>query len=159
QFFELTFKEGAVQGAEEVYNGAKQLVLTVRFRITGLKEITSDIAKDYKIVIKEDGETVRTVAVPQPRPTETLAVALAMDTSGSMNEGGRIQQARAAASVLFNNLPEQADCGLILFNHQLHVVEKPSKDRLRLQQLILETKPDGGTAYLDATFEAIQMLA
>src|SRR6266542_5724359 len=157
--FELSFKEGFVTGDDEVFEGKKQLVLTVRFTITRLKEAAGDITKDYKIVITENGEKVREVDVPQPKPSEDLAVVLAMDVSGSMNEGGRIHQARAAASVFFNKLPARADCGLILFDHLLRVVEEPGKDRPRLQQLVLKTPPDGGTAYLDATFKAIQMLA
>src|SRR6266436_5287127 len=77
RYFELSFKEGAVTGAEESFEGKQQLVLTVRFTITRLKETTSDITKDYKIVIKEDGNKVREVDVPQPKPSEDVAVVLA----------------------------------------------------------------------------------
>jgi VWFA-related protein len=156
--YKLTFETGALTPENEEYEGKKQLVLTVRFGITRLIENAGDVAKDYKILIKEDGRTVQEVDVPQPKPSDDLAVVLAMDISGSMNDGGRIQQARGAASVFFMNLPARADCGLILFDHLIKVAESPSKDRTHLRKLVETTDPDGGTAFLDATREGIRML-
>src|SRR5205823_2550019 len=57
------------------------------------------------------------------------------------------------------------DVGLILFDHEIKVAEPPVRDpamqaahRARLQQIIKEAKPQGGTAYLDATIKAVEML-
>jgi VWFA-related protein len=137
------------------------LYVTVRFKIEG-KKLTPEVAKQYKILIKENGREVGTVDVPQVKPSEDLSLVFAMDISGSMNEPDsnkvrRIQQARAAANIFFNKLPAKADCGLILFNHKREVEIPPMKDRGTLMAKVNKTEPSGGTAYLDATEAAIDL--
>jgi Ca-activated chloride channel family protein len=137
------------------------LYVTVRFGVEG-KQLTPEVAKQYKILVKENGRERRRVDVPQVKPSEDLSLVLAMDISGSMNELDskkvrRIEQARAAANIFFNKLPAKADCGLILFNHTLKVTEPPSKDRGVLMDFVKKTEPSGGTAYLDATKAAVEL--
>jgi VWFA-related protein len=55
-------------------------------------------------------------------------------------------------------LPAKADCGLILFNHEPVVSVPPPADRALLRKHVEDAIPKGGTAYLDATFRAIEML-
>src|SRR5262249_6172996 len=70
-----------------------------------------------------------------------------------------------AAGVFLDRLHAQADCGLILFDHALRPPVPPVGDRSKfaehrvaLRRRILDTEPSGGTAYLDATAEAITLL-
>jgi Ca-activated chloride channel family protein len=137
------------------------LYVTVRFKIEGEK-LTPEVAKQYKILVKENGNIRDRKDLPQVKPSEDLSLVLAMDISGSMNEPDRnkvrrIEQARAAANLFFNKLPAKADCGLILFNHTLKVKEPPSKDRGVLMDFVKKTEPSGGTAYLDATKGAVEL--
>jgi VWFA-related protein len=91
--------------------------------------------------------------------SEELSVMLALDTSGSMKEHGRMEQARAAAGVFLSKLPKTMDCGLILFDHEVRQpVLRPTFDRSPLLTQINSTPPRGGTAYIDAASEAVAML-
>ncbi len=139
--------------------GKNTLLVTVRFKISQVGETTANVHKAYKIRIKEEGKTVEEVGVPEPTISDDLSAVLAMDVSGSMKEFGRIDQARTAAESFFAHLPPRADCGLILFNHNPVLVRVPlSKERGPLRARVQNTLPSGGTAYLDATFEAIDLL-
>src|SRR5208283_4362686 len=101
----------------------------------------------------------------QPTAESELTAVLAMDISGSM-EGHRIEQSKAAAQLFLNLLHNKADTGLILFDHELRVKEPPigdptqfQKHREEVKRLIEEkAKPMGGTAYLNAAYEAVGML-
>jgi VWFA-related protein len=137
------------------------LYVTVRFKIEG-GQVTPEVARQYKILVKENGNRVGEVDVPQVKPSEDLSLVLAMDISGSMNELDRnkvrrIQQARDAANVFFTKLPAKADCGLILFNHKREVEVPPGKDRGVLMDFVKKTEPRGGTAYLDAAEAAVDL--
>jgi VWFA-related protein len=142
------------------YKGEEKLFLNVKFLVTPEKAAVEKVGK-YKIVIEEEGKFVRELDVIPPPADEELSVVLAMDISGSMTKFGRIEQARRAAAVFFDpqrGLPARADCGLILFNHKVAESRTPSSDRAALQKLIAAATPNGGTAYLDATDKAIDML-
>ena len=88
-----------------------------------------------------------------------------MDVSGSMASNHKIEEARKAANAFLDKLDAKSDSGLITFDHRLLVKEPPGRDpsqfaahRLLLHQKINEAVPSGGTAYLDATDEALHML-
>jgi VWFA-related protein len=139
--------------------GKEGLFVSVHFTIT-LEEGTAEVpGTDYKIIIEEDGHRVREEDVPRPTPSEELSVVLAIDTSGSMREHGRMAQAKTAANVFLDKLPAKADCGLILFDHEMRPpVLAPTPDRGLLRKEIQKVEPRGGTAYLDAAAKAIDML-
>src|SRR5581483_8249484 len=76
-----------------------------------------------------------------------------------------MEEAKKAARAFLDHLDAKADTGLILFDHELRVVEPPVRDparikehRAKLRRLIDGAQPGGGTAYLDATIKAVQML-
>jgi len=138
--------------------GGTEIMLTVQFLISPVEGVDPEPGKNYKVVIEEDGKFVKEVIIPTPKRSEDLVVVMAMDISGSMNEHGRMKQARKAAGVFFKSLPAKADSGLILFNHKSDVSIPPPADRNLLRQKIEAATPSGGTAYLDATLQAIGML-
>jgi VWFA-related protein len=158
--YKLIFDPDQVSQGREGANNT--LYVTVRFTISQVGEVKGDAWKEYKILIKENGNKVKVVDMPQPEVVQEddLSLVLAMDVSGSMNEHNRIQRAREAANVFFNQLPSKAECGLILFDHELKVTLPPTTDRGPLLQKVKTTEPAGGTAFLEATKTAIlQMLA
>ena len=60
-------------------------------------------------------------------------------------------QAREAAGIFLDKLPVKADCGLILFDHEMRPpVVAPTVNRKILLDEIRKVQPRGGTAYLDA---------
>jgi Mg-chelatase subunit ChlD len=142
------------------------LYVTVRFKLlhTGDARPAGELAGEETIVVEEDGRPVADIDLSPPK-ANALTTVLAMDISGSMAAGHKIDEARAAGGVFLDRLDPQADCGLILFDHMLRVVENPVRDAARraehrnlLRRQVQAAKPMGGTAYLDATDRAIDML-
>lgn len=139
------------------HNGQDGLFVQVRFSVS--QEGKTLDGSEYRIVVEEDGYRVKEDSVYKPAPIEDLAVALTIDTSGSMNSHGRISQVRNAARTFLNKLPAPADCGLILFDHEIRPPRLlPARDRQPLLDLIDRTPPRGGTAYLDASLIAIDTI-
>jgi VWFA-related protein len=146
-------------------DGRNELAVKVQFKVTHADDgkVATNIPKD-DIIVKEDGGRVADLEIFAPHGGR-LTTVLAMDTSGSMAEHHKIDEARRAANAFLDHLGDKADSGLILFHHELYLQERPVTDpaqfaehRGKLRQLIGGAKPLGGTAYLDATSEAIDML-
>src|SRR5262249_9830946 len=153
-------------------NGKQVLYLTVQFKILHTTDSTpaTDINRD-EIIVEEDRKRVADLEIYQPKANKLTAV-VAMDISGSMKgqsqTSGRskMDEARGAARLFLDqHLDARADLGLILFDHEMRVTEAPvgsaaqlADHRKKLRQIIDDAKPLGGTAYLDATVEAVKML-
>jgi Mg-chelatase subunit ChlD len=142
------------------------LYVTVQFKLARAADgrLVADIGADDRIVVEEDGRPVADFDLSAPR-ANALTTVLAMDISGSMAGNHKIDEARHAGGVFLDRLDPRADCGLILFDHKLRVTEKPVRDaarraehRDRLRREVQAAKPMGGTAYLKATDEAIELL-
>src|SRR6516165_1269805 len=156
--FDSKSSEDLIQFNRPRPDGGSDIMLTVQFLISPVPGVDPEPGQQYKVRIEEDGKFVRDVPIAPPKRSEDLVVVMAMDISGSMKEHGRMDQARKASGVFFNSLPAKADCGLILFNHEPVVSVPPPADRALLRKHVEDAIPKGGTAYLDATFRAIEML-
>jgi VWFA-related protein len=145
--------------------GKPTLYVTVQFKIVRPDgQLAEDVSPD-EIVVEEDRQRVGDLKVQAPSALDSLTTVLAIDISGSMAEHGKMEQAKQAANRFLDRLHGRADCGLILFDHDLRVRKPPAGQlqqlatgRQQLRQLIREAQPGGGTAYLDATAEALSML-
>jgi VWFA-related protein len=163
-------RERVVSGFLEEPN-RKGLYITVQFRVVHPQDnsVAMDVSRD-EIVIEEDGVPVTDLDISAPL-TQNLTTVLAMDVSGSMKLHGKIEQARKAGTVFLGKLTDKANVGLILFDHQIPLndptrvlppADNPANyrgQRERVGQLIAQAVPLGGTAYLDAGEESVQMLA
>ncbi len=139
-----------------------KLYVKVQFKITRVngqqgEDVFLDEGLD-EIRVKEDGRPVKDLEIFSPRSSGPLTTVLAIDISGSMAEERKIDEAKEAARLFLDRLNPKSECGLILFDHKLRVQERPTDNRERLRALIDAARPRGGTAYLDATAEAIAML-
>ncbi len=164
------------QGENQVFaafrerDGKQALYVTVQFKVlrTADGALATDVDKD-DIVIREDGKKVEELEIFLPRAS--LTTVLAMDISGSMaNASGssgikKIDEARKAAGIFLDNLSAKSETGLILFDHQMRVKEAPLRNperyrehRVKVRELIDAAQPLGGTAYLDAAAEGVEML-
>jgi Mg-chelatase subunit ChlD len=155
---------------QEQTSTGKGLQITVAFKVIRAPGVGENDGKDYKIVIEEDGREVRRLDVPPPaKVTEDLSAVLAIDISGSMEkeiqglqkERRRIDQARVAARSFLQRMPAKAECGLILFDHEIKEEEtvRPTLDRGPLIRIVDAMQPRGGTACLKAAKQGIEMLA
>jgi VWFA-related protein len=147
--------------------GKPERYVTVEFTVKRASdgEPVADIGKD-ELKVLEDGLPVSDLEIYQPRTQDPLTGVLTLDISGSMNDHGKMDQARKAAGTFLDLLHDKVDCGLILFNHEIvQPTIPPIRDPKRFQenrqavrQRIVTVKASGGTAYLDAATEAIHML-
>jgi VWFA-related protein len=147
-------------------HGKTALYVTAQFKILHGSEgkPVTELGPDERIVVEEDQRPVAELELFQPRTT-SLTTVLAVDISGSMGRNHKIESARQAAGVFLDRLAPRADCGLILFDHKMRVTQGLAKDparqaahRAHLRELIQAAQPTGGTASLDATLRAIEML-
>ncbi|HEV3448650.1 MAG TPA: VWA domain-containing protein [Gemmataceae bacterium] len=145
-----------VHVVRRMQDGKPTLFITTQFRITRDGQPVYDIKKN-EFVVKEDRLRVPNPDVLPPN-IETLTTVLAIDISGSMVEHGKIQEAKQAARTFLDQLKEPSKCGLILFDHLLRDPIAPTADTHRLRARIDAARPGGGTAYLDATARAVEML-
>ena len=151
-------------------NGKQALYVTVQFKVLRTADgvLATDVDKD-DIVIREDGKKVEELEIFLPRAA--LTTVLAMDISGSMaNASGesnikKIDEAKKAAGIFLDNLSAKSETGLILFDHLMRVKEAPLRNpelyrehRVKVRELIEAAQPLGGTAYLDAAAEGVEML-
>jgi VWFA-related protein len=165
--FTVDFDPSTGVQQEDRLDGKKGLHFTVRFTI--VRHGSDEPGKDYKVVVEEDGREVARVDVPAPKMSDDLSAVLTIDISGSMakefqaakGKSQRIEQARVAARSFLDKIPKKADCGLILFDHEIQPQDtmKPIRDRRPLIEIIQRMSPRGGTAYLDAAMASVQMLA
>jgi VWFA-related protein len=139
-------------------NGKPTLYISVQFKIAYADGQPANDVLPEEIVVKENGRRVTEVEVHSPAEPEPLTTVLAIDISGSMRERGKLEEAKEAARQFLKRLDRKSTCGLILFDHALRVLERPSSDRQRLLTHIDAAQPQGGTAYLDATAQAIEMV-
>jgi Mg-chelatase subunit ChlD len=148
----------------------RRLFVTVRFKIERDQSTPPRDASQDEVVIREDGVEVARVKLSQP-VVQDLAAVLAMDVSGSMEGRAgsaglkKIDEAKQAAHTFLDKLGARADVGLVLFDHEMKVREKPTQDPARyvahqkeVLRLVDEAQPAGGTAYLDAASVSIRML-
>ncbi len=138
--------------------GKSTLFVTVQFKIVKPDGSLAEDIEPNEIVVKENGQPVAGVEVQAPNANNALTAVLAMDVSGSMAEQNKIGEAKQAARLFLDRLNLRSQAGLLLFDHRMLGREVPGTDRSRLRDLVEAAEPSGGTAYLDATIEAIDML-
>ncbi len=135
-----------------------QFDVTVQFTILDETGEPARNLPDEEIVIFEDKHEVRRLRLKGLR-AEPMTPVLAIDTSGSMLRQSKMEEAKRAAKRFFDKLQPETPCGLVLFHHHPWWVEPITTDKRRLHALVDATQAAGGTAYLDATAEAVARLA
>jgi VWFA-related protein len=150
-------------------HGEAGLFITLQFKVLRLTDDSlADVDKD-DIVIRENGKKVAELEIFAPRAA--LTTVLAMDISGSMANASpvsgikKIDEAKKAAGVFLDHLSANSETGLILFDNEMKHKEPPLRDKARyaehrrkVRELIEAAQPAGGTAYLDAAAEGVEML-
>jgi len=159
-----------IKNIEGPYERDGKLVYRVAFRISLAGNVApTGEGRDF-VVITENGKEAHRLELGEVKIRD-LTTVLAMDISGSMEmrspktKKTRMEEAQAAARLFFERLHAKADAGLILFNHAIQISRPPARDPARVQanrrllsEEVRRAMPSGGTAYLDATYEALQLL-
>ncbi|MCC6174126.1 MAG: VWA domain-containing protein [Chloroflexi bacterium] len=107
-----------------------------------------------RLRVSHNGQLVPdvTLSLAQDEP-DGLAVALAIDSSGSM-QGEPIQHARAAVDELIGQMRPGDRLAILSFGDEVQVLQDFTDDRAVLQATVAGIVPHGDTRLYDAVFEA-----
>ena len=162
----LALLAGAVP-ARAAVGGAISNIEVGRDTLTFVFEATSteSALTPDSVRVQINGEDVDRTVVPltgnggsgQVASIERTTI-LAMDTSGSMNDGKRLDGAKQAANAFLTAAPADVRVGLVTFSDTARLVVAPSTNRIALRQRISGLKADGGTAIYDGVRLAAETL-
>ncbi|MGI9148099.1 MAG: VWA domain-containing protein [Chloroflexota bacterium] len=101
--------------------------------------------------LQEDGRPVEDLAVePIVNSQEPIAIALVIDTSGSMADESKIDNARNAAATFIDALGSADRATIVSFADQVALVQDYSKDKAALKAAIAGLTAGGNTLLYDA---------
>jgi VWFA-related protein len=115
------------------------------------------IAPD-RLALAENGTEVTAEHVGGQGEVGPLTTLLVMDVSGSMNEGGKLTAAKAAAKAYVDQMRPGDQAGLLTFNTAITAVQPVTADREALLAAIDGLKAFGDTTMYDALAQAAQTL-
>jgi VWFA-related protein len=111
-----------------------------------------------RISLTENGQTLAAQPVNGQGAVGPLTTLLVIDTSGSMNEGGKLAAAKAAAKTYVDQMRPGDQAGLMTFNTQVALAQPITADRAALAQAIAGLKARNDTAMYDALAQAAKLL-
>lgn len=88
-----------------------------------------------------------------------IAVLLALDVSGSMAEGGALEQAKVAAQSFLNGLAAEDTVAVLTFNDTVDLVQPFTRDRAAAGAAVDGLQAEGATALYEATAESVALAA
>ncbi len=110
--------------------------------------------------VTSDGKPVDNLAIAAAQnDQQPVAVALVLDVSGSMNQNGKLQGMKQAATAFVNGLAPQDPLALIAFGQTVRVLMEPSTDRGAALAAIDGLTAGGDTPLWDATSAAVARVA
>ena len=115
-------------------------------------------------------QPVRVLGLPEPRVIDSIRsawrkdrkpanVMLVLDTSGSMNDERRLENAKDGLEVFFNEVSPRDRLGLVTFSdlitERVPLGQPFRKTEAELRRIVQNLTADGGTAVYDATDEGL----
>ncbi|HRN51225.1 MAG TPA: VWA domain-containing protein [Anaerolineales bacterium] len=111
-----------------------------------------------RLQIMENGQPIALDQIEGFGEVEALTTFLVMDVSGSMNPGGKLDAAKAAAHQFVERMRAQDQTGLIAFNTQVHTVQGLTSDQGSLHAAIDSLQGNDDTAMYNALMAALDGL-
>jgi tight adherence protein B len=113
-----------------------------------------------KVSLRENGTFINGFeAVPLGRTNTPIGVVLVIDTSGSMNQNGKLDAAKAAARQFVSSKQPSDQIALVAFNNQPHVLVNFTSDATPLLNGINSLAATGETALWDAVHQSVGLFA
>jgi VWFA-related protein len=112
-----------------------------------------------QIELQENGEPVKPDEIHGSGDIGPLATMLVIDTSGSMNSGGKLEAAKAAARAYVDQARPEDLIGILTFNTRIEYVQPLTKDRQKLLEAIDGLKALDDTAMYDALDQAMELIS
>lgn len=154
-------QETARANIENIDNGQFPL-LEVYLSVTDVQGFPLKNMDNSNFSISEDGQSVTSFEViPVQNTKQPLAVALVIDTSGSM--GGRLlptplQNAVQAAKTFVASLSPLDQVAIVRFANSYDVVQNFTDDKSVINTKLDSLTPDGNTAMYDGIVQAVDLL-
>jgi VWFA-related protein len=111
-----------------------------------------------QITLSENGAPITIQSVGGEGEIGPLTTLLVMDVSGSMNEAGKLDAAKAAARTYVEQMRPGDQAGLLVFNTEINYVQSITTDREVLTTAIESLKASQDTAMYDALAQAVKIL-
>jgi VWFA-related protein len=157
-------QEGEPQG-EQGYSAQVVQVDTSQFPQIDLWVSVTDAAgnpvrnvEDSAFTILENGQPVPIGEVYQAGEQGPVTTVLVIDRSGSMNDVGKLDAAKAAATAFVDLMRAEDSTGVIVFNTQVETIQPLTSDKDALRQAIAGIEAFEDTAVYDALASAVDML-
>lgn len=101
-----------------------------------------------ELTIIENGSVrnITGLSCPPPSKPQDISSVLVIDVSGSM-KGDRLQNAKSAAGVWTNGIPNTSECAIVAFSSENYLVQDFTNDKLILNEKIQSLNANGGTNY------------
>ena len=110
------------------------------------------------IEVYENGQLMQASTVSDQGQIGTVTTLLAIDTSGSMEKGNKMQAARDAAKAYIDQMRPGDQAAVISFNTQVTVVQPVTGDQAALLAAVDSLRPVGNTAMFDALVQGVDVL-
>ena len=117
------------------------------------------VVSPSQLELRENGVIMTPDEVSGKGDIGPLTTLLVMDISGSMNSGGKLKAAQAAASAYVDQSRPGDEIGLLTFNTKTEYVQPLTSDRQALLQAIADLKARDDTAMYDTIARGIDILA
>ncbi len=117
------------------------------------------VVNPSQLELRENGLLMNPDGVSGKGDIGPLTTLLVMDISGSMNSGGKLKAAQAAASAYVEQSRPGDEIGLLTFNTKTEYVQPLTGDRQALLQAIADLKARDDTAMYDTIARGIDILA
>jgi len=111
-----------------------------------------------EIRLKEDDHVISPDQFSGMGEVSELTTMLVIDVSGSMNSGGKLAAAKAAASAYVEQMRPGDRAGLMMFNTSIELVQPVTRDTKALTAAISGLQAKNDTAMYDALIEAVEQL-
>jgi len=112
-----------------------------------------------QITLLENGQPVETDEITAAGEAGRLATMLVIDTSGSMNSGGKLDAARTAAQTYVEQAREDDLIGILSFNTAVEYVQPLTTDRPKLLAAIDDLRAVDDTAMYAALARAVELIS
>jgi VWFA-related protein len=111
------------------------------------------------LVLEESGQVIKPDQIGGVGEVGPLVTMLVMDVSGSMNTGGKLEGAKAAAQAYLQQMRPGDQAGLLVFNTAIEYVQPVTANTKDLSQAVEDLRAKDDTAMYDALVEAVETLA
>ena len=129
-------------------NGPTSARVTVSVSGSGVESIQLPAGAFTATLARQPAEVTRVIA-PDAARTQ-VSVLLVIDTSGSMDQGGNIGLAKAAASQFVDQLRPGGRVGVLRFSDKIQLVSRLTQDKGAAKASIAGLQAKGETALYDA---------